>query len=454
MSQRSLNARQVVQIVRRHRILVSAVTAAGLIIGFACSMLYPPLVTSAALVVLPGKAQQTATQVVIVRSEPVLSRALPAIHPSMSLQKLKDRLNVQSLAVGIISVSVAAGSADQANSAANAVADSYVAYVRNPDSPVGHITAKLLQPAIAAPGMGAPAQDAIDAALGALAGLVAGTVTAIVVRRRSGRLFALDDMANAIGVPVLAAVSAARPREAADWARLIDDYKPGAVDAWRLRQALFEMGVTGEAEDAEDAVSVTVLSLPADQAALALGPQLATFAASLDIPTLLVVGIQPGSSETAALYTACAVPDGSAKRSRCLRTAAAGSAEAAARAGEKLVLVVAVADGEKPQVDVSTPTTVLSVSAGAATAEQLARLAMAAAARGGELTGLLAADPDPADRTNGRFPRPARRGYRARAAGEPGLAARSTAERDSEPLRGHDARLDFSSRAGVPLESS
>jgi len=450
MSQRSLNARQVVQIVRRHRILVGAVTVAGLVIGFAFSALHPPLVTSTALVVLPGKAQQTATQVVIVRSEPVLSRALPAIHPSISLQQLKDRLNVQSLAVGIISVSVASGSADQSNSAANAVADSYVGYVRNPASPAGHIMAHLLQPAFAAPGTGAQAQDAIDAALGALAGLVAGTVTAIVIRRRSGRLFALDDMANAISVPVLAAVSAARPREAADWARLIDDYQPGAVDAWRLRQALLELGVTAEAGDAEGALSVTVLSLPADQAALALGPQLATFAASLDIPTLLVVGIQPGSNETAALYTACAVPDGSAKRTRCLRTAAAGTAEAAARPGEKLVLVVAVADGEKPQVAESTPTAVLGVSAGAATAEQLARLAMATAAYGGEVTGLLVADPDPADRTNGRFPRPAKRGYRAQADG----AAGSMAERRPEPLRGHEARLDFSSRPGVPLESS
>jgi capsular polysaccharide biosynthesis protein len=455
MSQRSLNARQVVQIVRRHRILVGAVAVAGLLIGVAISVLYPPLVTGTSLVVLPGKAQQTATQVVIVDSEPVLSRALPAIHPSMSLQKLKDRLHVQSLAVGVISVSVSAGSAGQANSAANAVADSYIAYVQNPLSPVGHISAELLQPAVATPGMKPLVQDAIDGGLGLLAGLVAGTAAAVVIRRRSGRLFALDDMASSIGVPVLAAVSAARPREAADWARLLDDYQPGAVDAWRLRQALLEMGVTGPAGLTESAVSVTVLPLPADQGALALGPQLAAFAASLEIPTLLVVGTQRDSDETAALYTACAVADGSARHSPFLRTVAAGTTEAAPRPAEKLVLVVAVAgSGTPPSGAAPVGATVLGVSAGAATAEQLARLAMDAAAHGGEVIGLLVADPDPADRTSGRFPRQARQGHRVQPSGKPAYAAEPAAGSDPEPVRDNDARLDFSRQASVPLESS
>ena len=52
--------------------------------------------------------------------------------------------------------------------------------------------------------------------------------------------------------------------------------------------------------------------------------------------------------------------------------------------------------------------TVLGVSAGAATAEQLARVAASAAADGRDIAGILVADPDPADHTTGRLPQLAR----------------------------------------------
>ena len=47
----------------------------------------------------------------------------------------------------------------------------------------------------------------------------------------------------------------------------------------------------------------------------------------------------------------------------------------------------------------------LGVSAGAVTAEQLARAATAAAADGREIFGILVANPDPGDQTTGRIPR-------------------------------------------------
>ena len=51
-----------------------------------------------------------------------------------------------------------------------------------------------------------------------------------------------------------------------------------------------------------------------------------------------------------------------------------------------------------------TTATVLGVSAGAATAEQLARVAVSAAVDGREIVGILVADPEPADNTTGRIP--------------------------------------------------
>ena len=75
-----------------------------------------------------------------------------------------------------------------------------------------------------------------------------------------------------------------------------------------------------------------------------------------------------------------------------------------------LTVVVAVVDGQTPQLGhlIRTDAMVLGVSAGAATAEQLARMAASAAADDRRVAGILVADPDPADPTTGRLPQLAR----------------------------------------------
>jgi hypothetical protein len=72
--------------------------------------------------------------------------------------------------------------------------------------------------------------------------------------------------------------------------------------------------------------------------------------------------------------------------------------------------VVAVVDDRTPRVAglVRTGVTVLGVSAGAATAGQLARVAANHTAHGHFMAGILVADPDPADPTTGRLPQLAR----------------------------------------------
>jgi hypothetical protein len=71
-----------------------------------------------------------------------------------------------------------------------------------------------------------------------------------------------------------------------------------------------------------------------------------------------------------------------------------------------LTIVVTVADARNPQVASSLPAhaTLLALSAGTVTAEQVASLAGVVAADGREINGILVADPDPADRTTGRIP--------------------------------------------------
>lgn len=407
MSQQSLDLRRSFRVVRRHRILVGALAIAGLLLGGAYSVLHPPLPASQALVVIPQSRTNISTEVVIARSEPVLSEAANKISPPMSVQTLGNRVSVKSLTPGVISISAEGPTAAQADSAANAVASSYIAYVGRARSPGGHISAQVLQSATATGGTGSVTQDIIALLLGLIGGLIAGVIVALFIALRDRRLGERDAIANSLGVPVLAAVQAGRPKDVAGWTRLLSDYVPEPVDAWRMRQTLRELGVDDAVGDGES--SVTVLSMPSDPGALALGPQLAVFAASLNIPTALVISRQKETNVTAALRTACAAPPGSTVHSSFLRTFAANDGRAAVPQGAKLTVVVLVADGKTPaKVPETLPTavTVLGVTAGAATADQLARLATAAAARGREVAGFLVANPDPTDRTNGRFPRP------------------------------------------------
>jgi hypothetical protein len=71
-----------------------------------------------------------------------------------------------------------------------------------------------------------------------------------------------------------------------------------------------------------------------------------------------------------------------------------------------LTVIVLAVDGQTPRLpDAARSTaTLLGVSSGAATAEQLARAAVSADADGREVTGILVADPEPADHTTGRIP--------------------------------------------------
>jgi hypothetical protein len=199
------------------------------------------------------------------------------------------------------------------------------------------------------------------------------------------------------------------------------------VHAWRLRTVLRDLGLPGPAGPGgaasasgvpvsgvssggpADGVSVAVLSLSTDARALALGPQLAAFAASLGIRTTLVVTPQPEAGFSAALQTACAapVPEGS-RRPADLQVVVGDQANARPAA---LKVVVAVVDPGQPRIadlKPDTTMTLLGVSAGAATAAELAQVAVSTADAGRPVSGILVADPFSTDRTTGRLPQLAR----------------------------------------------
>jgi capsular polysaccharide biosynthesis protein len=433
MSQQALDLRRSIQIVRRHKILVGAVVLAGILGGGAYTVVSPAEVASTALIALPqsslstepaatttttgGADPYTATQEVIAGSYQVLVDALPNIHPAMSLDQLRHDISVGSPAPDIISITAKGKNAVSAESTANAVARSDIAYIGSPRSPVGHVLAQLLAPATSATGPAPIKRAIVFGLLGGLCGVLIGAIAALAIGRNSRRLRERDDIANSIGVPVYASFPVAHPANAGGWTRLLADYRPAAVYAFRLRQALQQLGaasVNGSGGSESGGSSFTVLSLSSDPGALALGPQLAVFAAAQGIPTTLVIGAQQDVKATATLRTACAVPPpASSKLTSRLRTAVVDS-DADIQPVGTLTVVVAVVDAQNPQMPdtVRTAATVLGVSAGAATAEQLARVAMSASVGGRDIAGILVADPDPSDRTSGRvaqLPRSAHR---------------------------------------------
>lgn len=407
MSQQTLDVRGFLQSVRRHRKVVIVAAVIGLVAGAAFTVLRPPMLVSKALVVLPSSASRyIATQAVVASSDSVLSEAIPSIDRSWSVTQLRKRIKVTNPTSNLIQVSAEGTTAAQAENIANAVARSYATYVSSTGSPA-RVQARVLERATPATGTPLAVRLLVAGGLGALAGAVIGALIAVAMSRRERRLRQRDDIADAIGVPVLASVPVGHPSDPAGWLRLLEGYQPQPVHAWSLRKAMQRLGLADVRGGSS--TSVVVLSLSSDPGALAVGPQLAAFASSLGIPTMLVIGHQQNANATATLSTVCSATPTLARRSGLLRLAAGDNAKPDLNHAS-LIVIVAVVDGQAPEVSETTrgATTVLAVSAGAATADQLARVAVSAADDRRDIAGIIVADPDPADHTTGRLPQPTR----------------------------------------------
>jgi len=406
MSQQPMSLRRAFELIRRNKAVVGGAVGLGLIIGAAVGSINPPQLSSSALVVLPNTKIPSETMVLLATSDPVLSSARPNIDPAPAgIVTLRQQVSAASSSQNIISINAKGGTASTAESAADAVANSFVGFLHSSQSPIGQVNAHVLQPATTASGPNPLVHRLVYGLVGAIVGLIVGLIAAIARGRGDRRLRTRDDIANAIGVPVLASLPVGHPTSAQDWAKLLDSYQPGAVHGWRLRKTLQHLNVagvnlTGDREG--QAPVVAMVTLAKDPRALALGPQLAAFAASLGIPTALAIGPSQDPHAIVALRTACAGWRGS--RGSLQVTVLDDDTDKPRDVA--LTVLVTVVDGTNPQWDKNLPATatLIGVSAGGATAEQLAATAMKVTGRGREVVGLLVADPDQSDRTTGRIP--------------------------------------------------
>jgi capsular polysaccharide biosynthesis protein len=423
MSQQVLDLRRSVQIVRRHKKTVISAAVLGIVAGVAFTLLDRPMVSSETLVALPSQpVHNVQTEVVVAGSTAVLASAMRNVDPDVPLGVVRSRVQVSSVTSDILAIDAQGTTAAEAIDTANAVANSYIRYIKDTTSPniPGIPGAWVLEPATSATGTPLLMRLLVGGGLGALLGILAGTITALAVGSNDRRLRERDEIARATGLPVLASIPVGHPADGAGWGKLIEGYEPDVVQIWSLQTVLRQLGLTGAR--GSTGISVTIVSLPSDPGALALGPQLAAFAASRGVPTTLAIDRQQGGKAMAQLRAACdgasAMPSGHLGN---FLTTVGDPEEVGRQPAAALTIVVAVVDGEAPKVAYSMPTTttVLGVSPGVATAEQLASVAVSAA-DGGGVVGIIIADPDPADRTTGRVPqptRPAQRGLPTRLVG-------------------------------------
>jgi len=227
--------------------------------------------------------------------------------------------------------------------------------------------------------------------IGLALGLFGGIPIALWRSRRDRRLRLRDEIAGAIAVPVFGSIEAQRHKTAADWTTLLEEYRPSPVDEWNLHQVLVRLA----SEHVEEGSEIRVLSFAGDSAALAAGPQLAMFAEELGVPTNLVCGAHEAF---APLRAACAARPTPAPARDPVTSRAQGYGFD--RFGGLTVSTVAV-DAMRPELDPAPGVMLLAVSAGFATADFLARLALAALDTGHPIDGVLVVNADASDDTTG-----------------------------------------------------
>jgi capsular polysaccharide biosynthesis protein len=387
VSAQQLDVKKSWRAIRRDRLLIVAIASIGLVAGVAYAFAQPPMHTATSMVVLPAPpsadpekatgTQSVETQVFIAESAPVLRSAGQNLSPALSTDAVRSRVTVTAVTDDIIRIDAKGTSSGQAIQLANATAEVYLVFITTDQKLPGDLGkktgARVLEEATTAHGGSMVVHSGIYGGLGALLAAIAAAIGVLMRARGDRRLRLRDEVADAVGLPVLASVSSYRAVDPSDWAQLLSRYAPSAVDAWSLRKILHHLNLDLKGGPA----SLTVISFADDETARPLGPQLAAFATSIGISTSIVVDNhteRPPGSVSLDIH---------------------------------LVLV----DRDAPHLAGSTRTTstIVALSAGTVTAEELARLAVATAADDRTIDGLVVTDPDPFDRTIGRVSQSQRR---------------------------------------------
>jgi capsular polysaccharide biosynthesis protein len=229
--------------------------------------------------------------------------------------------------------------------------------------------------------------------IGILIGLL-GSTAFVLMRLQSGRRLRLrDEIARVAGAPVIASLESPRCITLFDWRAFLEE-RPRATDEWALRHLLRTIPTGGGGRPE----IVRVISFADDSPAMTTGPRLALQAAGSGTPTALIPEdpMVPGGTSLAPLRAAFT---GAQPVGRELPiTLGLGEADDAPFA---LIVSVVIFDGTSTVLPSSDAINLLSISPNFVTADELAKLALAAADSGIVLDGVIVVNPDPTDNTTG-----------------------------------------------------
>lgn len=126
--------------------------------------------------------------------------------------------------------------------------------------------------------------------LGAIVGLALGLLL-VFLRRRDPRLTSRDEIAEAVGVPVILSSVVGRWRANSDWLEMLQHHQPGTVERWNVQKAIRTLGLAGEEHS-----RLMVISLIGDAASIAATCQIAIASAASGTRTSLLVTSDDESS--------------------------------------------------------------------------------------------------------------------------------------------------------------
>jgi capsular polysaccharide biosynthesis protein len=237
---------------------------------------------------------------------------------------------------------------------------------------------------------------ALTVILGGLIGSLVGCVYVLARHRRDPRLWTRDELADALASPVVLSLAVPAKESPSSWTSLLQTHQPGSSEQWNIRKTLRELGLT------EGPASLVVVSFADDIAATALGVEVAAGAADAGLRTLFTV---VADEEGAAGLQAACVQFGTDRPRQNLQVRVGIPPQR--KVMPDLTVTAAVVDPARPTLpELFRPggVVVLAVSAGQASAEELARVAILTADRGHPVRGLFVANPGNDDQTVGRFP--------------------------------------------------
>jgi capsular polysaccharide biosynthesis protein len=431
MKEQPLDLRESLAIIRRRWVTLAVLGALGLCAGVAYVALHPSKPTAEVQMILPVPSTSDAAASTsapaysaIATSDTVLYGAGSKVRPPLPLDQLKHLVSTKTVDNSLLQIEARAPQVEQALALATGVAKETASTAKSD----GLGTVSQIGPATMVAPPSSTSRALKTGLIGLAAGLLLGTIVVLIRSRRDPRLRRRDQIAGAIGVPVLASLEADPQKTASDWTGFLERFQPSPLNALALRRILRSFTST----DVEGTHTIRVISFIGDAAALATGPQLAIFAAESGQPTRLAPDESPFLEP---LIAACATVRMSHHHEQTL-SFGTEEQEWFGPLGRpirwdhdptvpetRLVISVVAVDRTHPVLSSCVGPSILSVSAGFAGPDDLARVALASIKSGLGIDGVIVTNPDSTDSTIGLPPAQRGRDWTSRQNGTlPGAA--------------------------------